>query len=146
MHLNSSFLSVKLSALSHNNYPTHTLITDTAQLDTIDRVETIYLILLSTKGTCVCLLCSLVSIYYHSIAQKSRKIFIFLFVKLYKDGGGVLGILTNCIIQISRPWKQLSQNQFFQTLSEPIFSKLTIHPPGYSFGIFKFDNQSINMI
>lgn len=48
------------------------------------RVETIYSVLLSTRETCVGVLCSPVTTYYHTMVQMSRKIFFFLFVKIYK--------------------------------------------------------------
>ena len=122
MRLNSSFLSVKLSALFHSNCPTHTRTTDTAQLDSIDRVETIYSVLLSTEGN---LRCCLVFPCVYILPQQNTKYKLECCTKKFCYGGGVLGILTNRPIQISRPWKQISTKRFFQN---QLFTHPSTHP------------------
>lgn len=146
MRLNSSFLSVKLSALFHSNCPTHTRTTDTAQLDSIDRVETIYWILLSTRGRLRGLYCvPLVYHYTHLAGKVKQKIKNFFRQNAQRWGWGFgnfdeshnpnLPALETNLHEMIFSKSSLPRNEFFKITSLP-----------YSFRIPKFDNQSINML
>lgn len=111
MRLNSSFLSVKLpcyhpqlsDTYTHNGYRT-----------TPQGLKPSIQFCYRPRGTCVGILCSSVSIYYHSMAQKSRKNFIFSFVKMYKNGGWGFGNFDEC--------HNSNLPALETTLSEPNFS------------------------